>query len=335
MNNDKFDELLNWYLLNNKPNRYRLRNKNIQLPDGLSLRLVESLLPLLKRQAQERTESCSLDRSQSRNEIETVVIVSDWHIPFNDVEANEVMVKLIKKLAPTQLILNGNMNDCSSFGEFPKIREVALAFRSAKEEREVWFSTYSAIKQNLPKDCKVVYIGSQCHEGRIERWASVSPILVEDENYTIKGWLQLDRLGIDFIPEAYDPINRKDCSTRVERGTNLLVTHGTVVRSQGGTSGLMETRYNGVSTISGHTHRLAQVYSTNAVSQMVSVECGCGCLRKPWYNLKGKRRLLDWQQGLVILTINKENNTFNPTIVPVLRDSEDKPFINYNGEIIK
>ena len=277
----------------------------------------------------------SLETQSPRGDIETVVIISDWHIPFNDVEANEVMVKLIKKLAPSQLILNGNMNDCSSFGEFPKIREVALAFRSAKEEREVWFSTYEAIKQNLPQDCKVVYIGSQCHEGRIERWASVSPILVDDENYTIKGWLQLDRLGIDYVAEAYDPINRKDCSTKVERGTNLLVTHGTVVRSQGGTSGLMETRYNGVSTISGHTHRLAQVYSTNAVSQMVSVECGCGCLRKPWYHLKGKRRLLDWQQGLVILTINKENNTFNPTIVPVLRDNEDKPFINYNGEIIK
>lgn len=330
-------ELINWYLLNNKPNRYQLRKGNITLPNGLSRRLVESLLPILKKAC--NTTICSeasLETQSPRgNDIETVVIVSDWHIPFNDTEANQVMVKLIKALAPNQLILNGNMNDCSSFGEFPKIREVALAFQSAKKEREVWFSTYEAIKQNLPKDCKVVYIGSQCHEGRIERWASLSPILVEDENYTIKGWLQLDRLGIDFIPEAYDPINRKDCSTKVERGTNLLVTHGTVVRSQGGLSGIMETKYNGVSTISGHTHRLAQVYSTNAVSQMVSVECGCGCVRKPWYHLKGKRRLLDWQQGLVVLTINKTNGTFNPTIVPVLRDSEDKPFINYNGEVIK
>ena len=333
--NNSFNELLNWYFLNNKPNRKQLRNKNIKLPYGLSLRLVESLLPILKKACSNSDCSEASSETQSQEGIEMVVIISDWHIPFNDVEANEVMVKLIKRLSPSQLILNGNMNDCSSFGEFPKIREVALAFQSAKKEREVWSSTFKAIKQNLPKDCKVVYIGSQCHEGRIERWASLSPILVEDENYTTKGWLQLDRLGIDYIPEAYDPINRRDCSTRVEKGTNLLVTHGTVVRSQGGTSALMETKYNGVSTISGHTHRLAQVYSTNAVSQMVSVECGCGCVRKPWYVLKGKRRLLDWQQGLVVLTINKTEGTFAPTIVPVLRDSNDKPFINYNGEVIK
>ena len=57
---------------------------------------------------------------------------------------------------------------------------------------------------------KITYLGSQCHEGWIDKWASLSPITLEDERYTIKNWFRLDDFLIDFEKEVYDPIGGKE-----------------------------------------------------------------------------------------------------------------------------
>ena len=66
----------------------------------------------------------------------------------------------------------------------------------------------------------------------------------------------------------------------------------------------------------------------------VAIECGCMCERTPWYYLKGKRRLLDWQQGFVILSIN-EDKSFSTRLVPILRKKDDSPFISLDDKTIE
>ena len=243
----------------------------------------------------------------------SMVITSDWHIPYHDVDALKVFFRFLQEYQPDELVLNGNINDCSAFSTHPKLREVAATFRTAKQEREYWFSIAELLRDILP-NTKITYIGSQCHEGWIDKWTSLSPILLEDENYTIQNWFKLDDYGIDYVKEVYDPVGD---------GT-FLITHGTTARSKGGNSAHAELDMSGTSVCVGHTHRLAQVFKSNAVTELVGLESGCMCQRQPWYHLKGRRLMMDWQQGFVLA--NFKGNSFSTSCIPIIRDGEDKPY---------
>ena len=193
------EELYEWYLLNGKPNREQLRLGNLKLPEGTNQRLLESLLPYF-RSLEEKPLALEIPKEDDKEET-SIVITSDWHIPFHDVDALKVFFKFLKDYQPDELVLNGNINDCSAFSSHPKIREIALAFKSAKQEREYWFSIAEYLRDILP-NTKITYIGSQCHEGWIDKWTAISPILLEDENYTIENWFKLKDYGIDFVKEV-------------------------------------------------------------------------------------------------------------------------------------
>lgn len=308
-----------WYYLNNKPTRERLRKEDIPLPENTTLRLIESLIPTLRR---ESLKSVPQDGTLTTKDEKSIVITSDWHIPFEDKEALNLFIKFLKDYQPDELILNGNINDCTSFSTHPKIREVATILRSARQERDMWLPVAELLRNTLPST-KITYVGSQCHEGWIDKWTSLSPILADDDNYTIPKWFKLEEFGIGFVNEVYD----------INDDGNFLVTHGTVARSKGGASAHAELDMSGTNIAIGHTHRLAQVYKSNAVGTYVGFETGCFCQRKPWYVIKGRRRMMDWQQGFVLL--NFKDNSFGGNVVPVIRDRADKPFIWIGKEKIK
>ena len=308
--NELVTKLVSWYYANNCPKREDVRNKYVTLPDGINKDLVEAFIPILNKNSKEKPE---VNKEEKDKEEKTIVVASDFHIPFQDKEALALFISFLYEFQPDELVLNGNINDCTSFSTHPKIRELGNAFTTGKEERENWFSVAKCLRQALP-NAKIVYVGSQCHEGWIDKWASLSPILVADENYTIKNWFKLDDFGIDFVPETYDPIGNKE----------LIITHGTIARGKSGGSAMAEIEYSGTSIIQGHTHKLGQVYKTNEIGEYVGIECGCLCERKPWYVLKGKRRMMDWQQGFVI--VNTKGNSFSTQLVPIIRDSKDKPY---------
>ena len=304
------DDIYRWYKLAGEPNREDIREGRVTPPEGVSKRLVEDLLPYF---TSLKDEPLVIVPSLDDKEETSMVITSDWHIPFHDQEALKVFINFLYEYQPDELVLNGNINDCGAFSTHPKIREIAQTFRTAKQEREYWFPIAELLRDVLP-DSKITYIGSQCHEGWIDNWTSISPILIEDENYTIKNWFKLDDFGIDYVPEVYDPLGDKE----------ILITHGTIARSKGGNSAYATMESEGTSIIQGHTHRLAQVFKTTAVGETVAIEGGCLCQRTPWYHLKGKRLMMDWQQGFVLL--NAKDNSFSTSCIPIIRDGDDRPY---------
>lgn len=301
--------LYEWWCLQGKPNRSELRELNRNsLPESLSL--IESLLPYFT----SLKEKPLVEIPSDDDKVETsLVITSDWHIPFHDTQALRVFLNFLYEYQPDELVLNGNINDMTSFSSHPRLRELANVFRDGKKEREAWFSIADLLRDILPY-AKITYIGSQCHEGWLNNWVQSSPVLVEDYNYTLPGWLKLEDFGIDYEPEVYDPIGNK----------LLLVTHGTVARSKGGNSAYATMEQEGTSIIQGHTHRLAQVFKTTSIGETVAIECGCICQREPWYHLKGRRLMMDWQQGFVLANI--KGNSFSTQCIPIIRDDNDKPY---------
>ena len=304
------EDIYRWYKLAGEPNREDIREGKVTPPDGVTKRLVEDLLPYF---TSLKEKPLVIVPSVDDKEETSMVITSDWHIPFHDVEALKVFINFLYEYQPDELILNGNINDCGAFSTHPKMREIAQTFRTAKQEREYWFPIAELLRDVLP-DSKITYIGSQCHEGWIDNWTAISPILIEDENYTIKNWFKLDDFGIDYVPEVYDALGNKE----------ILITHGTVARSKGGNSAYATMEQEGTSIIQGHTHRLAQVFKTTSIGETVAIEGGCLCQRTPWYHLKGRRLMMDWQQGFVLL--NAKDNSFSTSCIPIIRDGEDKPY---------
>ena len=324
-----FEEIYQWWLLNGKPNRERVRGMDREtLPSHCTTSLIESLLPyfvslkdkpLVSIPSIDEQEETLKDGDKERS----IVVCSDFHIPFHDVEALRAFFNFLYEYQPDELILNGNINDCTSFSTHPRLRDLANAFRTGRPERERWFAIAELLRQILPNS-KIVYIGSQCHEGWIDQWVQMSPILVEDhENYSVPGWFKLADFLIDYKPEIYDPIGNKE----------LIITHGTIARAKGGSSGYATMDAEGTSVIVGHTHRLAQVFKTTSRGETVAVECGCLCDRTPWYHLKGKRLMMDWQQGFVLLNI--KGNSFSTQCVPIIRDGNDKPYFWVGKELYK
>lgn len=310
MDNLDIDKIYQYYLLQGKPNRQAIRDmEEDKLP--CSKGLLESLLPYFNKKNNKTVTN--LPTEDTRSGERSIVVTSDWHIPFQDNEALAIFLDFLAEYQPDEVVLNGNINDCTSFSSHPRIRALADTLRDGKEERERWFHIAELLRLAVPNS-KIVYIGSQCHEGWIDNWVQSSPILVEDPNYTIPGWFRLGDFNIDYIPEVYDPIGD---------GT-LLISHGTIARGKSGASAMASMEMEGTSTIVGHTHKLAQVYKTTAINETVGIESGCLCQRKPWYHLKGKRLMMDWQQGFVL--VNIKDNSFSAQCIPIIRDGDDNPY---------
>ena len=311
------EQLYIHWVNNGCPNREKIREIRDSLP--VSLSLYEGLLPYFNSL---KDEPLVKKENEASKEERSIVVTSDWHVPFQDKEALKLFLNFLYEYQPDELILNGNINDMTSFSAHPRLRDLANAFHDGKSERENWFTIAHLLRQILPNG-KIVYIGSQCHEGWLDSWVQQSPILVEDYNYTLPGWLKLDEFGIEYEPEVYDVLRNK----------LLLVTHGTVARSKGGNSAYATMEQEGTSIIQGHTHRLAQVFKTTSIGETVAVECGCLCSRTPWYHLKGRRLMMDWQQGFVL--VNTKGNSFSTQCVPIIRNDQDKPYFWIGKELYK
>jgi len=335
INIPSFDELYIGWVNNGCPNREKIREIRDSLP--VSLSLFEGLLPyfnslkdepLVKKENEAKKDKRSIDNISERSLLDhgersrSIVVTSDWHIPFQDKEALKLFLNFLYEYQPDELILNGNINDMTAFSSHPKLRELANVFSTGKPEREEWFAIAHLLRQILP-DGKITYIGSQCHEGWLDQWSQLSPILVDDVNYSIPGWLKLNEFGIDYEPEVVDVLGNKE----------LLVTHGTVARSKGGNSAYATMEQEGTSIIQGHTHRLAQVFKTTSIGETVAVESGCLCNRTPWYHLKGRRLMMDWQQGFVL--VNTKGNSFSTQCIPIIRDGNDKPYFWIGKELYR
>ena len=315
-----FKKLYEWWVILGKPNREFIRKlPESELPESRSI--IESLLPYFNDKSRGSKLSFNIPEFNDKEET-SIVVASDFHIPFEDKEATRLFLNFISEYQPDELVLNGNINDCTSFSCHPRIRELANVFHDGKEERKQWFKFAECLRELLP-DTKITYIGSQCHEGWIDNWVQASPILVEDESYTIPGWFKLDDYGIEYEPEYYDVMGNKE----------LIITHGTISRGKGGASAYATMEMEGTSIIQGHTHRLAQVYKTTGIRETVAIEGGCLCQRTPWYHLKGRRLMMDWQQGFVL--VNTKGNSFSTQIIPIIRDDNDKPYFWIGKERFK
>jgi hypothetical protein len=96
----------------------------------------------------------------------------------------------------------------------------------------------------------------------------------------------------------------------------FLVKHGNVVRTRSGYSATGELEKTGVSGISGHTHRMSQVFKSHYGGMYTWAELGCGCKLDAEY-LEGQ--VADWQHGIGWGYFKKGDDNFTIHVAPIIK----------------
>lgn len=96
----------------------------------------------------------------------------------------------------------------------------------------------------------------------------------------------------------------------------LLIKHGNIVRQHAGYSARAEMERNGVSGVSGHTHRLAQTFKRDFGGEYTWVEAGCLCKIDDVEYMEGQTA--NWQQGLAVGFFKKDSGRFSVSPIPIV-----------------
>lgn len=228
-----------------------------------------------------------------------VLFISDIHCPFQDDKAIEAMVLFAQWWKPQTIVFIGDVVDFYAISSFVKDpnRSLKLAdeLSSAKD-------TIDFICKMLP-DTKKYFIKGN-HEARLQKYLwSTAKELANLNELRLEYLLGLKNHDIEYIENG----NMKF------RGT--MIKHGNVVRKYAGYTARAEFEKNGISGVSGHTHRLATYYHNNEGGSYVWMEIGCLCRFDAEY-LQGETP--NWQTGFGIGYFKENSKRFHLEAVPIV-----------------
>lgn len=208
-----------------------------------------------------------------------IVVAADFHIPYHDPKAVDLLIKFCRGEKAGKLIINGDFIDfyaISSFDRDPKrITELQEDINKAKE---ILLRLKRAIRN-------VTYLTADAnHENRLKKFLwKKAPELSSLKTLEFKNLMELEKLGIRYVDH---PINVG----------KFLIMHGEVVRKFSSYSAKAAYEKTGTDTIISHVHRQGLFYKTDMNGITTSYETGCLCdLHPEWI------RNPDWQQGFLTI----------------------------------
>jgi predicted phosphodiesterase len=193
-----------------------------------------------------------------------ILILSDIHIPYHDVEAIKTALNEGKQQGIDTIYLNGDIMDffMLSFHEKnPKNRP------SLKNELDMAREFFAYLRQEFPN--VTIYFKPGNHEYRLERYLYLkAPELLDCEEFQLKVLLELAKHKIIFIEKR----------TKTYFG-DLLIEHGDRMKGNGGVNPArsLYMRYKR-HILTGHFHRKSEhvekIYDGSLVTTF-SVACLC------------------------------------------------------------
>jgi len=224
-----------------------------------------------------------------------VIITGDYHIPFLDLKAYEILKEFLIDYQPDYFFINGDFVDFYTLSDFSRNPKRS---KKLKDEIIIAQRIITDLVTVLPKKCIKVFIeGNHC--SRLQRYIWRNEELFGLESLSIKNLLKLDELGFEYVETDMDYWSSK--RGLYELG-NVLIMHG-----DSRLNGSSYSKYSGYSAkntmygmqssiIMNHTHRLAQVYSTNPKEIIFGAEAGCLCMTTN----------SNWQQGFITFNLIAE-----------------------------
>jgi predicted phosphodiesterase len=234
-------------------------------------------------------------------EVVTGVIYGDTHGQYIDDRAEAVLLSVLEHFEPDVVVHVGDGVDCYTISTFDKDPHRKESFQD-----EVDASRTHLARARAAAPSAAFYLLEGNHEARLRKsiWKSmgsmreIAKLRAFQESITWPHLLQLEQLGIQWIPEEEQPL----------RGVfpKFLLKHGTLVRKWSGYSARGEWEKYGKSGASGHVHRLGMFFHRDWNGNHVWVETGCLCDLDPDYT-----RDPDWQQGFIVASFHRPTGAFS------------------------
>lgn len=226
----------------------------------------------------------------------TAVIYGDSHVPFQDPQAERVVLGIIKDAQPDFVCHVGDLGDCYKISRYSTD---PTRQQSMQDDIDAMRIHIHQVSQAAPKAQKLLLGGN--HEDRLRKliWnlegaaRELPRLRVFQRAMTWPVLLGLDEIGWDFVEYLKQPV--------VGRIPRLLLKHGTVVRKWSAFSAKGEWEKHARPGVSGHTHRLGAFFHRDLNGSHVWYESGCTCSLDPEYACQP-----DWQHGCLVVTYNEE-----------------------------
>lgn len=226
--------------------------------------------------------------------LQSWVIIPDVHVPFHDNRALAVVAQIIRILDPYGILQIGDLLDAYSLSRFPKDPRLMVKLQDEVDKARGILAAWRIIAPNA----KMVLLEGN-HSFRIRRTLWESPPAAQalltleavQEALTWPKLLGLKELRIEHVPYG-----------ELYHLPKMVAKHGELVRSQAAYSAAAEHRKEGISGISGHTHRIGLFCSSDHNGAQTWLEVGHVCdLVKMDYV-----RRPNWQQGCAVITFDPE-----------------------------
>ena len=242
------------------------------------------------------------------------VNLSDLHAPFHDPHAWALAVEIVRRIKPDKVNLLGDIWDFYKVSHFDKNPD-RIVNGHLQGEIDVGKALLRHLLAVFAGEMEFIP-GNHCI--RMIRFLLKHQELWGLQALQLPNLLGLTEMGIKYSEHEIEIVPGR-----------LVARHGDVVRKYAGYSAKAELERDGygVSTITGHTHRLAAVHSTHRDTRVVGVENGCLCDLDPEYV-----RNPNWQHGLSIVEV-LEDGEFAVTVVPFLGRGDQMRAIVFGQEV--
>lgn len=236
-----------------------------------------------------------------------IVSLNDLHFPFESDEAVNLAIRFVRMIQP-QIIILHEVHDFYALSAYDKDPKRLESLQDEIDEVEKFFYT---LRHACPRS-RIILLDSN-HLDRLRRYLwQKAPVLASLRSLEVENLLCLDEYKIEFM-ESFEY-------------KGILFKHGDVVRSRAGYTAKAEFDREGMSGVSGHTHRLSCYYDTKRSGNYVWIESGCLCDLNPEY-IHGTA---NWQQGFSMITFpDDKKDFFHAQILPIFNGK-----LFYGGEII-
>lgn len=231
------------------------------------------------------------------------VCLPDSHGDLIDWPAAEAALAFIRFYKPVRVFLLGDHVDFAAFSRFDKppsdISRISDDVGACRKFLKL-------VRESAPQ-ARISYRKGN-HEHRFQKHLWKHQELaktLELEGMDLPHVLRLEEQRIEWVESGTEVVN-----------ASLIIKHGHMVRMRSGYTGTGELERNGISGVSGHTHRLAQIYKRSRVGLMTWVESGCLCKYDPEY-MEGQ--VSDWQQGISFGTVALRGGGFNVHTAPIIK----------------
>jgi predicted phosphodiesterase len=242
--------------------------------------------------------AAKLVRPATKAATETVVFLSDLHVPYHDPEVVGAALNLIRDVAPDRVVLNGDLAD---FFQLSRFNTALERIDHLQEEVDAANAIRRAVREAAPDAVLDETVGN--HDSRIVTYVQKNArALTSLRALDPASLFEYAELAITSHPEAGFLLRPE-----------YLVKHGSIVRKGAGSTAKAELANAGISGISGHTHRLS-TFRQAGYSPRQWTESGCMCLTSPDYVVGAP----DWTQGIVIGEFSTKTNAYVTHEVPFL-----------------